>query len=76
MLQEGSEIGLAGRARACKHASLAPRVRPGRGLDFLSTFIKMQKPSDKARWPLHFGGGGGNRTRVRKPSTGGSTYLA
>jgi hypothetical protein len=25
---------------------------------------------------FYFGGGGENRTRVRKPSTGGSTYLA
>ncbi len=24
---------------------------------------------------IRFGGGGGNRTRVRKPSTGSSTYL-
>ena len=35
-----------------------------------------RKLKDHLKGGLLIGGGGGNRTRVRKPSTGSSTYLA
>ena len=37
---------------------------------------KKKKPSKQRAFSWKFGGGGGNRTRVRKPSDRTSTYIA
>ena len=38
--------------------------------------IRQEKTPTENGWGFDIGGGGGNRTRVRKPSTDSSTYLA
>ena len=37
--------------------------------------IRQEKTPTENGWGFNIGGGGGNRTPVRKPSTGSSTYL-
>ena len=47
-------------------------------VDFKKT-IDLSKPTDSKRYrgfKIFSGGAGGNRTPVRKPSAGSSTYLA
>jgi len=46
-----------------------PREHAGTGA------IGQEKTPTENGWGFIIGGGGGNRTRVRKPSTGSSTYL-
>ena len=37
--------------------------------------IRQEKTPTENGWGFNIGGGGGNRTPVRKPSSGSSTYL-
>ena len=46
-----------------------PREHAGTGAS------RQEKTPTENGWGFNFGGGGGNRTPVRKPSTGSSTYL-
>ncbi len=61
------------RRNACVANSRAHRS--GRGFDSRRRNQKVKSPPGKLGGVLLFGGAGGNRTRVRKPSTGRSTYL-
>jgi len=38
--------------------------------------FRQEKTPTESSWGFSIGGGGGNRTRVRKPSTGSTTCLA
>jgi len=61
---------------SCNRLAKSAGVRRNSRKHAGSSAIRQEKTPTESSWGLSIGGGGGNRTRVRKPSTGSTTCLA